>query len=222
MVNQRKTTPLLKISRHAFRTYNRLRLRNRNFTLITNTCIGGIIYHELGLQFLSPTINCGIRSHEQFFTFCTHLQHYTSLPLTFIQSEWDYPVAILKGDYGDITIYFSHYKNQQQANNKWEQRKKRINWNNIIIVMDGDNCTDQQIAAFDKIPHLHKVIYTIRPKQSHPSEFPITDSRYQPTQLLEYGLLNNSLRWYELLDIVRFLNTGQKQANPILKLLHTK
>lgn len=33
---------------------DRLRLRNKDFTLITSNCVGGIIYHELGLPFLSP------------------------------------------------------------------------------------------------------------------------------------------------------------------------
>ena len=32
------------------------RLKNKNFTLITNNCTGGVIYNRLGLKFLSPTI----------------------------------------------------------------------------------------------------------------------------------------------------------------------
>lgn len=35
----------------------RARLSNRDFTFLTNNYNGGFIYHDLGLQFTSPTIN---------------------------------------------------------------------------------------------------------------------------------------------------------------------
>ena len=36
----------------------RRRLTNSDFTIIAPNCYAGIMYHRLGLQFLSPTINC--------------------------------------------------------------------------------------------------------------------------------------------------------------------
>ena len=213
----KKNTPLRKVAVHTLRFANRMRLRNRNFSLITNTCIGGIVYHELGLQFLSPTINCGIRDHEQFFTFCNHLRHYLSLPLNFVPSEYNYPVATLRGDYGPVTIFFSHYKSREQASAKWEERKRRVNWDNIVILMDGDNCTTQQAAAFNRITWPHKVIFTTLSDRRQPSEFAITHPEYRPFELLEYGPMHHALRWYETLDLVHFLNTGNIRKNPLLK-----
>ena len=35
----------------------RLRLKNKDFSILAPTCIGGVISHRLGLKFLSPTIN---------------------------------------------------------------------------------------------------------------------------------------------------------------------
>ena len=35
----------------------RRRLINTNFTIISQNCIGSIMYHDLGQKFLSPTIN---------------------------------------------------------------------------------------------------------------------------------------------------------------------
>ena len=35
----------------------RLDNKNDDFTLIARDCIGGILYHQLGLKFLTPTIN---------------------------------------------------------------------------------------------------------------------------------------------------------------------
>lgn len=39
---------------------DRERLYNKNFTIFSTNCIGGIIYHNLKLRFLSPTINLWI------------------------------------------------------------------------------------------------------------------------------------------------------------------
>lgn len=33
------------------------KLRNRNISFLTPNCLGGILYHDLGLEFMSPTIN---------------------------------------------------------------------------------------------------------------------------------------------------------------------
>ena len=204
-----------KILRHLIHFYNRLRLRNRDFTLITNTCIGGIMYHELKLRFLSPTINCGIRNHEEFFTFCRYLEHYLSLPLDFIPSQWKYPVAVLHGEHGDITVYFTHYHSQAEAQNKWEERKKRVNPNNTIILMDGDNCTEQQVKAFDSLPQKHKVIITMTEYPEIKSVWAITHPDYRQAQILEYGLWNHTIRWYELFDYVHFFNTGKIRNNAL-------
>lgn len=45
----------------AMRTFvnraNRNRLINQDFSLLCNNCNGGVICHDLGLQFRSPTVN---------------------------------------------------------------------------------------------------------------------------------------------------------------------
>ena len=209
---------LRKIIRHLIHFYNRLRLRNRNFSLITNTCIGGIMYHELKMRFLSPTINCGIRDHEEFFTFCRHLDHYLSLPLQFIPSQWKYPVAELRGKHGDIKVYFTHYHSEDEARTKWEERKKRVNPDNIIILMDGDNCTTRQIESFNALPQQRKAIITMDEHPEVPSAWAVADPKYKQAQILEYGLWNQTIRWYELMDYVHFFNTGKIRDNALFRL----
>lgn len=204
-----------KILRHIIHFYNRIRLYNRNFTLISNTCIGGIIYHELNLQFLSPTINCGIRNHEEFFTFCRHLEHYLTLPLDFVPSQWKYPVAILHGKPGDVKVYFTHYNSEDEAQKKWEERKKRVNLDNLFILMDGDNCTEQQIRTFDALPQQHKAIITMAEYPELKSVWAIKHPDYKQAQILEYGLMHKSIRWFEMLDYVHFFNTGKIRDNAL-------
>ena len=35
----------------------RSELKNKDFTIFSCNCTGGVLYHDLGMKFLSPTIN---------------------------------------------------------------------------------------------------------------------------------------------------------------------
>lgn len=74
-------------------SHDRIRLRNDNFTIITNHCMGGFIYHDLGKCFLSPTINLKI-SPEDFVEFAKHLKYYIHQDVEFHEApEFNYPVV---------------------------------------------------------------------------------------------------------------------------------
>ena len=56
----------------------RLMLQNKTMgekTLITNTCIGGRLYHDYNQQFLSPTIDLYIKPKD-FVKLCCNLKEY--------------------------------------------------------------------------------------------------------------------------------------------------
>lgn len=130
-----------------FESICRLRIRNRNFTILCSNCIGGIIYNRLGMQFLSPTINLFIRQYD-FIKFIGNPQFYLSQELMFIETEYPFPVGLL----GDIRIHFNHSDNEADALLDWERRKKRINWDNLYIIMyDRDGLTREQIYSLSHI-----------------------------------------------------------------------
>ena len=54
------------------------RNKNMDFTIIAQNCIGGVIYSDLGLQFLSPTINMFIED-ENFVKLVENLEYYFSI-----------------------------------------------------------------------------------------------------------------------------------------------
>lgn len=107
----------------------RKKLKNKDFTILCSNCIGGIIYNRLGLRFLSPTVNMWF-SQRDFIKFATNLHYYLSLPLLFVESEYNYPVA----QCGDILLHFNHHDNPEDAENDWNKRKSRINYSNIFII----------------------------------------------------------------------------------------
>ena len=134
-------------------------------TIICCNCIGGVLYHELGLKFTSPTINLYMKS-EDFIKFCENLEYYLSLEITDYRGniERDYPLGML----GDILIFFVHYSTLEAASQKWNERKQRMDWNNIyIIAMDRDGFTMDHLRRFEKLPYKNKKLFSHIPFEGH-------------------------------------------------------
>jgi uncharacterized protein (DUF1919 family) len=134
----------------------RKKLKNDEFSILCPNCIGGIIYNRLGKKFLSPTINLCFSSKD-FLKFILDLENYLSKELKFIESEYDYPVALL----GDIEIKFNHYNSQIEALEAWNRRKKRINYDNLFIIMyDRGGITREDILKLENIECKNKIVLT--------------------------------------------------------------
>ncbi len=103
-------------------------------SIISRHCWGGIVYHSLGLQFRSPFVNLFL--HETDFNkLAKNFSYYMNKELEYIQEGFD---PILKTNYpivrlGDLTLYFNHYSTFEEAKTKWDERKKRINYDNLFF-----------------------------------------------------------------------------------------
>lgn len=125
-------------------------------TIISSNCIGGILSHDLGLRFDSPTVNLWFEA-DGFVRFLENLTYYIDCPLHDI--FWDenrgYPVGRL----GDIKIYFQHYHSVEKAKEKWETRCKRVDMDNLcVICTDRDGMTLDLLQRYLKLPY-KKIIY---------------------------------------------------------------
>lgn len=136
-------------------------------TIISNNCWGGRVYQRYGLPYTSPTVGLLLFADE-YIKFVSNLKYYLSLELTFIpktQSKYYeyykekdkyYPIGLL----GDIEIVFLHYKSEKEAYEKWNRRKKRINWDNLIVKFNDQNlATEEHIKAFDRLPYKNKLCF---------------------------------------------------------------
>lgn len=142
--------------------YHRLRKRNNNkdFSLFSPNCYAGLIYHRLGLQFQSPTINMLFPSKKEYLKFISNLKLYISLELRETKDErFPYPAGMV----GDVELVFNHYSSFQEAKEAWEKRKQRINYNNIFIIFDDYvDAEYEDLIEFNKIPCRGKVILTAK------------------------------------------------------------
>ena len=123
-------------AKRAYRSLRKLRLRNRDFSLITNNCIAGIIYHDLGLPFRSPTINLFFEN-EDFFRFAGHLEHYLSCEMEELHRPGiSYPLGLLRRGAETVTVHFMHYDSYRQAAAKWKERAARVNPDNLYLIFE--------------------------------------------------------------------------------------
>ena len=198
---------------------HRLLNRNRDFTIISRDCIGGMLYHQYGLRFLSPTINLFLEV-EDFNIFCLYLKDYLEADLVRVENaEISYPIGQLipkSTKIKSIVLNFMHYESFEEAYKKWNERKKRINWKNIYVI---NNCTSEKyehiltpeiIKDFNSIPY-KKMIF-VRRKLGFDGEYVMhTNKQGFPSHVLDRK--NNSYKYgFNQFNFNRFFNK-KHQAN---------
>ncbi|MBT8908996.1 hypothetical protein BTI62_04155 [Lactobacillus delbrueckii subsp. bulgaricus] len=206
-------TPIGKIVTWKRNLKRRKGLQNKDFTILSSNCTGGVIYHDLGLQFKSPTINLWFKPKD-YLKFISNLNKYLSMDLVEeTETALGYPVGLL----GDIYLCFFHYRTFEDAKNKWNSRKKRINKDNIYVIFtDRDGFDDEDFQNFLALPYKHKILLAGDKKYS---------SKY--TKIISKDLENGHLgdiftvrnrftgkRLLDEFDYVSFLNNRLKLPTP--------
>ena len=136
----------------------RLGLKNRDFSIISNNCWGGYIYDCYGMKYLTPTIGLYFSSSD-YIKFISNLKYYLTLDL--VEMKELQSKCKVNGKLGDIVIHFLHYDNFKEAKVKWEKRKKRINFSNLIIKMNDQNgCTLDDFSRFKELEYENKLFFT--------------------------------------------------------------
>ena len=117
-------------------------------TIISNNCSGARMQQDLRMQYCSPTIILQILP-EEYPRFCKYLKYYMQAELKeytefsdrhhkqmvkLLGREPYFPCGILD----DVAILFQHYDTFQDAKEKWERRKARIDYDHIgyIFVLE--------------------------------------------------------------------------------------
>lgn len=182
--------------------FYRKRYTNSNVSIISMNCTGGVLYHDLGLKFLSPTVNMYMRA-EDFIKFCENLNSYLAIdemkPCDDISivGNRKYPVAWL----GDLLLFLVHYKSVEQAQEKWNERKSRINRDKIVILdTDREGMTPDLMDRFELLPY-KKVMFIHKPFENRPSYF-----HYLPGYETEdcVGIITDGVGWFGYRPIDRF------------------
>lgn len=191
---------------------NRKRLINKKPTLICSNCTGGVLYKWLGLKFNSPFINLYMDNED----FLTALENFDNFVLTEIKEDKDsdknYPVGI---GFKDVKIHFMHYPDFKNAKEKWDERKRRIDKNNMGIMLTnfgegliGEGGEIAVIQRFNSLDFKNKIIFTDK-NYNLPNTFHIRN--YNKKDLVFSCKSKFGKRLIDQFDYVKFINTLKNQ-----------
>ena len=160
----KKITGILKKAvsclRKNYYSSKRKKLENNSPSIIASDCFGTFVYHNLGLRFNSPTINLFF-SKGDFFEFVTHLKEYLDSDVIRVSDDSvNYPVGRLERGDKSVRINFMHYKSFDEAREKWNERKKRVDFDNIYIISVIQDATEEDIKKFDRLDWKNKMLVT--------------------------------------------------------------
>ena len=189
-----------------YKKRKRKRLDNLNFSIIASNCVGTIIYHDLDLPFLSPTINLTIEM-DDFIRFAENLKWYMEQEIVELKGEKGCPAGML----GDVKINFVHYDTFEEGVRKWEERKERINWDNLLLIgSERDGCSYETLERFDRLPYENKVILTrVRyPEISSAYCIEGLEKKEELGMVLNYKKQFFRRRYLDDFDYVAFINSA--------------
>lgn len=133
---------------------------------------------------------------EEYIKFIYNFEHYLSIEdIKEIKIEDSkYKDYLLKTQYkgligkiGDLEVLFLHYNNIEEAIEKWNRRKKKINKEFIIFKFNDQNlCEYKHLKAFEEFSAKNKICFTskkyeefhtIQLKQYEEFEYVLSDVR---------------------------------------------
>lgn len=195
------------IKRKLYLRKNRKRLKNKDFSLICCNCNGGHISHDLGLRFNSPFVNLRLNA-KNFLLLLKDFDYYMNCELKFLDNvDNSYPV----GDLGGLIIHFVHYENKEIALQKWNDRKKRINKENLFVLFaDRYGCSYEIMKEFDELPYKNKILFTNKKNTGLKSCFYIKGFEGEESVGIcsEFMKEKPWLRYLDQFDYVKWFNEG--------------
>lgn len=188
-------------------------IKSKNFSIISNNCWAGRVYQYLDMPYLSPTAGLYFFAPD-YIKFVSDLRKYLETPLRFIEpmgskyyeelkkrNQTDKPIGILD----DVEIVFLHYKTKEEAKEKWDRRKERVNYDNIILKFSRMNlCSDKEIEAFCNIPFENKFVFNTKRLPKYPSEI------YWNGKITNNEILNDTIPFPGPIKLKNVLNKTKK------------
>ncbi len=132
-------------------------IKESNISIIADYCYGGLLSYKFGLPFRSPTVNM-FCDNENYYKFICNLEKYLNMPFDEVNDtvgnrylSYTYP----RGKLGGVEWCFNHSDTFGEAVIKWNERVRRFNYTNYIVMMCID--TDEMAYRFDELEIKNKV-----------------------------------------------------------------
>lgn len=190
-----------------------VKLLHSHISILANTCWGGMAYNMLGMRFRSPLINMHFNSDEDYLKILFAPKDYFGMELRFDSWGNSYPRAYPICKLGDILLHFNHSSTMEEVEDKWYDRIKRINYDNLFVMM----CTESK-NILDKFSDLHymKKVCFVPFESSYSSACTLKFACKKPDLPFWY-CTNQILRGtFNDYDIIPLLNSGEVNHNRVI------
>lgn len=169
----------------------------KDISLISQQCIGGVIYHDMEMKFLSPTINLYLEPRD-FLEMVENLKFYMEVPIK-VRKE----AGLVIGYLNHLRVIFLHYDQVEVAKEKWEERKKRINWDKIFVICtDRDGFDNECFQRFKKLKYPKALI--TRNEEWKNEDFCVYLEKYKEDDFIPDTIPTRD--FYEKNKIIQLLN----------------
>lgn len=142
----------------------RIGLKGNNFTIVSNNCFAGFVYQKFDIPYNTPFVGLFILGPD-YIELLKNFNILIKEKLVFIKGDESkykdyliktnrfnkYPIGKLGND---VEIHFLHYKSETEAQEKWNRRLKRMNFNNILFKFSDNDMSNLKLIkclAMDKI-----------------------------------------------------------------------
>lgn len=203
--------PVLNLRRNRMRK----QLKNKEVTFLCPNCLGGILFHDLGLKFNSPTVNL-MMTQTDFLQFVLNIDAYQKGTLSFYKDkELTCPCAYLQVEnYPDVKITFTHYHNEEEASLKWKERYARIKKDNMFICLqERDGITYEDIKKLASLKVKGMVVFTAHEYADIP--YAVCIGKYKADgevgNILRKNHISGKREYENYFDFVKWFNEADRK-----------
>lgn len=213
-------TTLLRFVKKIRSPFLRRKLKNNNFTIISNNCFGGFVYDNYSLKYLSPTIGLSMPAKD-FLKFIKNMDYYLTLDIEEYKNKEEIPCKdFIKEEslenhldklfkLGNLTLYGLHYKDLNEIKTKWNRRKTRINKKNIIYKFNDQNCaTVEDMKEFLSLPFKNKILFTCNPYYKNSANKSVY---YMKMYEGQKKVKDDIFKFHKVINMTNYLNNIEKE-----------
>lgn len=139
------------------KSYRRVGLKCKDFSIISNNCTGGYVYQYYGVAYNTPTEGLYF-STEDYLKIIQRPNYYFKHEVELIDPKEsvlaksgksiNHPV----GRIDDVEVYFLHYPDPNEALGKWYRRCSRINYKKLFFLLsETELMKDGHLQKFSQI-----------------------------------------------------------------------
>lgn len=140
-------------------------------SIFCNNCFGARISQDLGYQYNLPIAGLKFPQDDYHLLLenIEYIRNSEIKPRQTSKYEWfseeGYPIGYIDLNGNDIEVWLVHYRSIAEANQKWQRRCQRINFNNLIILETdyANKTTEVDVNRFFSLPFEKKIYFSSNP-----------------------------------------------------------